>query len=149
MNMKENMLITDCFLSNDKPLYRQDFPIPVQGCCFESAVCKRVYLYLQACLRMPVMKVFTGSASAYGMPSVGERYSVYNFSLHTNFLYFVVSFRRTSCAPPSTMETAETSVKRAFCWSSGMVSAPQLHMVERTLASVICTLSERRPAYGM
>ena len=52
----------------------------------------------------------------------------------------------TSCAPPSTMLTEDTSVSRAFSCSSWMVSAPQLHMVERTFASVCWTLSESLPA---
>ena len=58
----------------------------------------------------------------------------------------VVSFWITSWAPPSTMEVADTRVSLAFCWNSGMFSAPQLHMVERTLLRVRATLSFRRPA---
>ena len=58
----------------------------------------------------------------------------------------VVSFWMTSWAPPSTMEVAETRVSFAFCWNSGIFSAPQLHIVERTLLSVRATLSFRRPA---
>ena len=56
------------------------------------------------------------------------------------------SFWMTSCAPPSTMEVADTSVSTAFSCSSGMVSAPQLHMVDLTLARDIATLSFRLPA---
>ena len=62
------------------------------------------------------------------------------------YLIAVFSFSITSCAPPSTMEVADTSVSLAFFWSSGMVSAPQLHMVERTLLRVRPTLSFRLPA---
>ena len=40
----------------------------------------------------------------------------------------------------------DTRVIFAFSWSSGMVSAPQLHMVERTLLRVRFTLSLRLPA---
>ena len=58
----------------------------------------------------------------------------------------VVSFKSTSWAPPSTMDTELTSVSFAFSRSSGMVSAPQLHMVERTLASVVAMPSLRAPA---
>ena len=58
----------------------------------------------------------------------------------------VRSLRSTSCAPPSTMLTEETSVSRAFSRSSGMESTPQLHIVERTLESVRETLSRRLPA---
>ena len=47
-----------------------------------------------------------------------------------------------------TMDVEETTVRRAFCCSSGMDSAPQLHMVERTLYSVVCTPSASGPAYG-
>ena len=39
----------------------------------------------------------------------------------------------TSWLPPSTMEVEETTVRRAFCCSSGMDSAPQLHMVDAHL----------------
>ena len=44
------------------------------------------------------------------------------------------------------METLETSVRRAFSCSSGIVSAPQLLMVLRTFESVSCTLSDSGPA---
>ena len=64
--------------------------------------------------------------------------------LNQTCLFEVLS--TTSCAPPSTMLTEDTSVRRAFSCSSRMVSAPQLHMVERTFASVCWTLSESLPA---
>ena len=67
-------------------------------------------------------------------------------SLPPYFIVGAVSLRMTSWAPPSTMEVAETRVSLAFCWNSGMVSAPQLHMVDFTLLSVIATLSFRLPA---
>ena len=57
-----------------------------------------------------------------------------------------LSFSRTSWAPPSTMEVAETRVSLAFSRSSGMVRAPQLHMVERILASVVAIPSDSAPA---
>ena len=57
-------------------------------------------------------------------------------------------FRMTSWLPPSTMLVEETTVRRAFYCSSGMVSAPQLHMVLRTLESVTYTPSFSAPAYG-
>ena len=64
------------------------------------------------------------------------------------YLIFVtfLSLRTTSWAPPSTMETEETRVILAFCWSSGIVRAPQLHMVDLTLLRVRPTLSLRLPA---
>ena len=62
------------------------------------------------------------------------------------FWELAVSFRMTSWAPPSTMEVAETMVSFAFCCSSGIVSAPQLHMVERTFARDCRTPSDRLPA---
>ena len=46
------------------------------------------------------------------------------------------------------MLVAETSVSFAFFCSSGIVSAPQLHMVERTFDSDSATLSFSAPAYG-
>ena len=58
------------------------------------------------------------------------------------------SLTSTSCAPPSTMEVAETRVSFAFFWSSGMFKAPQLHIVERILLSVVIRLSCKEPAYG-
>ena len=65
------------------------------------------------------------------------------------FIYFTVwllSFWMTSCAPPSTMLVAETSVIFAFSCSSLIVSAPQLHIVDLTLLSDRATLSLRLPA---
>ena len=59
---------------------------------------------------------------------------------------WLVDLSTTSCAPPSTMETLLTSVSLAFSCSSGIVSAPQLLMVLRTLESVSWTLSLRGPA---
>ena len=59
---------------------------------------------------------------------------------------FEVSLSITSWAPPSTMEVAETSVSLAFCCSSLMLRAPQLHMVDFTLVRERFTLSCREPA---
>ena len=44
------------------------------------------------------------------------------------------------------IDTDETSVSFALSRSSGIVSAPQLHMVERTFESVSATLSRSEPA---
>ena len=57
-----------------------------------------------------------------------------------------VSLSRTSWAPPSTMEVAETRVSLAFSRNSGMVRAPQLHMVERILDRVVAIPSAEEPA---
>jgi hypothetical protein len=57
-----------------------------------------------------------------------------------------VSLIITSCAPPSWMLTAEASVRRAVRCNSAIVSAPQLHIVERTFASVVSRLSFSGPA---
>ena len=62
------------------------------------------------------------------------------------YLLFTESLSRTSCAPPSTMETEDTRVSFALSRSSSMVSAPQLHMVERTLERVVAMPSDREPA---
>ena len=59
-----------------------------------------------------------------------------------------MSFSTTSWAPPSTMDVDETMVSFAFSCSSGMVSAPQLHIVDFTFDSVRSTLSFSEPAYG-
>ena len=56
------------------------------------------------------------------------------------------SLRMTSWAPPSTMDVAETRVILAFCCSSGMVRAPQLHMVDLILLVVFSTFSLSGPA---
>ena len=66
--------------------------------------------------------------------------------LRRYLIVVLVSFWITSWAPPSTMLVAETRVSLAFCWNSGMVRAPQLHMVDLTLLRVRATLSFRRPA---
>ena len=60
----------------------------------------------------------------------------------------VAFFSITSWLPPSTMEVEETTVSLAFFFSSGMESAPQLHMVLLTFYSVVWTPSDRGPAYG-
>lgn len=60
----------------------------------------------------------------------------------------LLSFNTTSWAPPSTILTDDTRVSLALLWNSGMLKAPQLHMVERTLLSVMLRLSWRLPAYG-
>lgn len=57
-----------------------------------------------------------------------------------------LSFRMTSCEPPSTMLVADTSVIFALSRSSPKVSAPQLHIVERILLSEMRRLSRRGPA---
>ena len=44
------------------------------------------------------------------------------------------------------MLVEETTVRRAFSCNSGIESAPQLHMVLRTLASVTATPSFSAPA---
>ena len=44
------------------------------------------------------------------------------------------------------METEDTRVNLAFSRSSGMVSAPQLHMVDRTLERVVAMPSDSLPA---
>lgn len=66
------------------------------------------------------------------------------------FSYFTgdtfLSFKITSCASPSTILTDETNVNLAFSYSSGIDNAPQLHMVERILLSVILKLSCKAPA---
>ena len=46
------------------------------------------------------------------------------------------------------MDVDETMVSFAFSCSSGMVSAPQLHIVDFTFDSVRSTLSFSEPAYG-
>ena len=56
------------------------------------------------------------------------------------------SLRMTSCAPPSMILVEDTSVSLAFCCNSLMLSAPQLHMVERILLSVRSTFSLSGPA---
>ena len=48
----------------------------------------------------------------------------------------VAFFSTTSWPPPSTIEVEDTTVSLAFCCSSGMDSAPQLHMVLLTLYRV-------------
>ncbi|MDQ9825833.1 hypothetical protein RFZ44_21250, partial [Acinetobacter sp. 163] len=53
-----------------------------------------------------------------------------------------------SCAPPSTIEVADTNVIFAFFCSSGIVSSPQLHIVDLTFCSDCLTLSLSLPAYG-
>ena len=72
-------------------------------------------------------------------------------SIHSDLPYSSADAERvsliiTSCAPPSWMLTAEASVRRAVRCSSAIVSAPQLHIVERTLASVVSRLSFSGPA---
>ena len=49
----------------------------------------------------------------------------------------VAFFSTTSWLPPSTMEVEDTTVSLAFCCSSGMESAPQLHMVLLTVDSYV------------
>ena len=67
---------------------------------------------------------------------------------HIMMIYFAEAAERrvTSWAPPSTMETEETRVSLASLCRSGMVMAPQLHMVDLTLYRLASTLSWRVPA---
>ena len=44
------------------------------------------------------------------------------------------------------MEVADTSVSFALSWNSGIVSAPQLHMVLFSFSRVMAMLSFRLPA---
>ena len=60
--------------------------------------------------------------------------------------FYLLSLSMTSCAPPSTMLVEDTSVILAFCCNSGILIAPQLHIVDLTLLSVRFTLSFRLPA---
>ena len=57
-----------------------------------------------------------------------------------------LSFKMTSCEPPSTMLVEDTSVIFALSRSSLRLSAPQLHIVERILLSEMWMLSRREPA---
>ena len=60
--------------------------------------------------------------------------------------YYPFSFRITSCAPPSVMLVDETMVILAFCCNSGILTAPQLHMVALILPRVTARLSFILPA---
>ena len=92
------------------------------------------------------MPIFPGKFyTAFSKINMQEGVFFYESNL-LEFSYFVVSFRTTSCAPPSTMETEETNVSFAFSRSSGRVSAPQLHMVERIFDKVTATPSANAPA---
>ena len=96
----------------------------------------RFCLRQNACTALPRRPALRGPGGRVWTP----------FKSRTSYFTVVLSRSITSCAPPSTMEVADTRVSLAFCWSSGMVSAPQLHMVERTLERVSPTLSFRLPA---
>lgn len=64
--------------------------------------------------------------------------------------YFISarSFRRTSWAPPSTMEVGETMVSFAFSLNCSSVRDPQLHIVLLIFERDNWTLSCNGPAYG-
>ena len=62
------------------------------------------------------------------------------------YVFGLLFFRMTSWLPPSTIDVEETTVSLAFSWSSGIESAPQLHIVERTLYNVVVTPSASEPA---
>ena len=68
------------------------------------------------------------------------------FQIQPFMMLGVAFFSTTSWLPPSTMEVEETTVSLAFCCSSGMESAPQLHMVLLTLYRVVWTPSASGPA---
>ena len=68
------------------------------------------------------------------------------FQIQPLMMFGVAFFSTTSWLPPSTMEVEETTVSLAFCCSSGMESAPQLHMVLLTLYRVVWTPSASGPA---
>ncbi len=76
----------------------------------------------------------------------GGRAGAGDSGLAQNHSALELFFKITSWLPPSTMEVEDTTVSRAFSCSSGMVSAPQLHMVDFTLYSVVCTPSASGPA---
>ena len=62
------------------------------------------------------------------------------------YFTFEVERRVTSWAPPSTMDTEDTSVSLASRCRSGMLVTPTLHMVDFTLYREDSTLSCREPA---
>ena len=76
----------------------------------------------------------------------GGRAGAGDSGLAQNHSALELFFKITSWLPPSTMEVEDTTVSRALSCSSGMVSAPQLHMVDFTLYSVVCTPSASGPA---
>ena len=79
----------------------------------------------------------------------GVDFSTPKLSLYSITYYkFLLSFSKTSCAPPSTILVAETRVNLAFFCNSGILRAPQLHIVDLTLAKEAFTLSFNEPAYG-
>ena len=101
--------------------------------------------------RLPYGRRLLFDKSQYNPPQTSkprhpQRDSAVLFSSFNYLIVPLLSFWMTSCAPPSTMEVAETRVSTAFSCSSGMVRAPQLHMVDLTLARVMATLSFRLPA---
>ena len=57
-----------------------------------------------------------------------------------------ISLSITSCAPPSEILTSETIVNLATLCSSGIVVAPQLHIVDFIFATVISKFSFKEPA---
>ena len=65
----------------------------------------------------------------------------YNYSARIEVLRTTTSWEE-----PSTMDAWDTRVSLASCCSWGMESTPQLHMVCRSLLSVMPTLSWRLPA---
>ena len=59
-----------------------------------------------------------------------------------------LSFKRTSCAPPSTIEVGEITVSFALFLNSSSDKAPQLHIVDLIFEVVTSKLSCSEPAYG-
>lgn len=63
-------------------------------------------------------------------------------------IYFCACFTITSCAPPSTIDVAETSVILPSSFSCLRFVTPQLHIVDFILPSVRSRLDLSEPAYG-
>ena len=86
----------------------------------------------------------TGNPFSYCLPEHKKTgaYGTGNHGINMCYLLKLSLFlTMTSCAPPSTIDVALTSVSLAFFCSSGIVSAPQLHMVERIFAVVSAAVS--------
>ena len=63
-------------------------------------------------------------------------------------IYFCACFTITSCAPPSTIDVAETSVILPSSFSCFRFVTPQLHIVDFILPSVRSRFDLSEPAYG-
>ena len=63
-------------------------------------------------------------------------------------IYFCACFTITSCAPPSTIDVADTSVILPSSFSCLRFVTPQLHIVDFILPSVRSRLDLSEPAYG-